>query len=81
MVAGLAPGGCLADPVVNIPLLFGPDGFFNIERHLEGVAWALKYPYTLPAITNALALTFSLILQCLDSGRFSKAKRIIEILE
>ncbi|OCK95734.1 MFS general substrate transporter [Cenococcum geophilum 1.58] len=62
MVAGLALGGCLADPVVNLPWLFGPDGLFNIERHPEGVAWALKYPYALPAITNALALAFSLIL-------------------
>ena len=26
------------------------------------MAWALKYPYALPAITNALALAFSLIL-------------------
>ncbi|EPE27368.1 MFS general substrate transporter [Glarea lozoyensis ATCC 20868] len=30
MVVGLALGGCLADPVVNMPFLFGPDGLFNL---------------------------------------------------
>ncbi|KAH8660885.1 major facilitator superfamily domain-containing protein [Tricladium varicosporioides] len=62
MVAGLALGGCLADPVVNIPFLFGQDGLFNIYRHEGGVAWTLKYPYALPALSNAGALVVSLFL-------------------
>jgi MFS family permease len=62
MVAGLALGGCLADPVVNLPWLFGPKGLFNIAQLPEGVAWALQYPYALPAISNAVALGISLIL-------------------
>ncbi|KAF4633407.1 hypothetical protein G7Y89_g4713 [Cudoniella acicularis] len=56
MVAGLALGGCLADPVVNLPFFFGPDGFFNMSGNAGGVAWALKYPYALPALSNAFAL-------------------------
>ncbi|KAH6674780.1 major facilitator superfamily domain-containing protein [Halenospora varia] len=62
MVAGLALGGCLADPVVNIPFLFGSDGLFNMYGHEGGVAWALKYPYALPALSNAGALVVSLFL-------------------
>ncbi|KAG9232384.1 major facilitator superfamily domain-containing protein [Amylocarpus encephaloides] len=62
MVAGLALGGCLADPVVNIPWLFGQDGWFNVYRNPGGVAWALSYPYALPALSNALALGIALVL-------------------
>ncbi|RDL41651.1 MFS general substrate transporter [Venustampulla echinocandica] len=62
MVAGLALGGCLADPVVNLPWLFGPEGIFNVSDNDGGVAWALKYPYALPALSNAFTLMGSLIL-------------------
>jgi predicted MFS family arabinose efflux permease len=62
MVVGLALGGCLADPVVNMPFLFGPDGLFNLYSNPDGVAWALNYPYALPALTNAFALSLSLFL-------------------
>lgn len=62
MVAGLALGGCLADPVVNMAWLFGPEGLFNVTRNADGVAWALKYPYALPAMSNGVALGISLLL-------------------
>ncbi|TVY84494.1 putative membrane protein, partial [Lachnellula suecica] len=62
MVAGLALGGCLADPVVNMAWLFGPNGVFNVGKNEGGVAWALKYPYALPAMSNAIALGVSLML-------------------
>ncbi|KAI0890914.1 MFS general substrate transporter [Annulohypoxylon nitens] len=62
MVASLALGGCLAEPVVNIPWLFGPDGVFNTSRNPDGVVWALKFPYALPALLNATVLGISFIL-------------------
>ncbi|OAG11773.1 MFS general substrate transporter [Paraphaeosphaeria sporulosa] len=61
-VAALAIGGCLADPVKNIPWLFGPRGLFNFYHHPEGVAWALVYPYALPALFNGAVLATCLIL-------------------
>jgi len=62
MVIGLALGGCLADPVINLPWLFGPDGWLNLARDPEGVAWMRKYSYALPTIVNAGVLTCSLLL-------------------
>jgi MFS family permease len=37
-VAALAIGGCLADPVKNIPWLFGPSGLFNLYHQPDGVS-------------------------------------------
>src|SRR5438045_2773585 len=62
VVVGLALGGCLADPVVNLPALFGPAGWLNVSRNPEGVAWMLQYPYALPTIFNAAVLSGSLLL-------------------
>ncbi|KAF1981531.1 MFS general substrate transporter [Aulographum hederae CBS 113979] len=62
MVAGLALGGCLADPVTNLPWLFGPEGLFNITGDPKGVAWTLLYPYALPAMLNAGLLFLALSL-------------------
>ncbi|KAI1204326.1 MFS general substrate transporter [Annulohypoxylon truncatum] len=62
MVASLALGGCLAEPVVNMPWLFGPGGVLNTSRNPDGVAWALEFPYALPALLNAVVLGASLIL-------------------
>ncbi|KAI0836443.1 MFS general substrate transporter [Hypoxylon sp. FL0890] len=62
MVASLALGGCLAEPVVNLAWLFGPQGVLNTNRNPDGVAWALEYPYALPALLNALLLGISLLL-------------------
>ncbi|KAI0377351.1 MFS general substrate transporter [Hypomontagnella monticulosa] len=62
MVASLALGGCLAEPVVNMAWLFGPNGLLNTSRNPDGVAWAIAYPYALPALLNATILGFSLIL-------------------
>ncbi|KAF1950605.1 MFS general substrate transporter [Byssothecium circinans] len=64
-VAALAIGGCLADPVRNIPWLFGPTGFFNVSSNPEGVAWAVKYPYALPALFNGFILAICLVLAAL----------------
>ncbi|MCJ1420945.1 hypothetical protein MMC32_007305 [Xylographa parallela] len=59
---GLALGGALADPVENIPSLFGPQGMLNWSRSPEGVHWMRVYPFALPTIVNAGALAFSLLL-------------------
>ncbi|KAF2475380.1 MFS general substrate transporter [Lindgomyces ingoldianus] len=61
-VAALAIGGCLADPVDNLPILFGPTGFFNFSGNPKGVDWAVRYPYALPAIFNGTILSFCLVL-------------------
>ncbi|KAI1111463.1 major facilitator superfamily domain-containing protein [Nemania sp. NC0429] len=65
MVLSLALGGCLAEPVVNLPTLFGPHGLFNSSGNPEGVVWALEYPYALPALLNAFLLGSSLLLAVL----------------
>lgn len=65
MVVALTLGGCLADPVVNIPWLFGPDGLFNSSGNPNGVEWALKYPYALPGLFNATVLGISLLVATL----------------
>ncbi|KAI1497934.1 major facilitator superfamily domain-containing protein [Biscogniauxia marginata] len=62
MVASLALGGCLADPVVNLAWLFGPQGLLNTSKNPDGVGWALEYPYALPALLNAVILGIPLIL-------------------
>jgi MFS family permease len=62
MVIGLALGGCLADPIINLPWLFGPDGWLNLAHDPEGVAWMREYSYALPTIFNAGVLTCSLLL-------------------
>lgn len=65
MVAGLALGGCLADPAINLPWLFGPNGLFNIWNHEQGVQWTVNYPYALPALFNVSLLIAGLLLAVL----------------
>jgi MFS family permease len=55
-VIALAVGGCLADPVDNLPYLFGPAGIFNFPKYPTGVKWAVDYPYALPALFNGIVL-------------------------
>lgn len=62
VVIGLFLGGCLADPIVNIPWLFGPTGAWNFSHNPEGVAWMKAYPFALPTLFNAGALMCSLSL-------------------
>jgi hypothetical protein len=62
VVVGLALGGCLADPVTNLPSLFGPQGIFNSSNNPDGVSWMLEYPFALPTIFNGAVLTGSLLL-------------------
>ncbi|KAK3381985.1 major facilitator superfamily domain-containing protein [Podospora didyma] len=62
MVVSLAFGGLLADPVVNLPWLFGPDGALNWSGDSKGVPWLLRHPYALPALVNAGMLSFALLL-------------------
>jgi MFS family permease len=64
-VVALAIGGCLADPVQNLPSLFGPSGLFNVSHDPNGVRWAARYPYALPAIFNGTVLTICLMLAAL----------------
>lgn len=61
-VAALAIGGCLADPVYNVPRLFGPSGILNFDQNPRGVGWALEYPYALPALFNGFILAVCLLL-------------------
>ncbi|KAK8062630.1 MFS general substrate transporter [Apiospora hydei] len=68
MVASLALGGWLAEPVANLPWLFGPGGAFNFDGNPEGVGWALAYPYALPALMNALVLAGTLLLAVFGLG-------------
>jgi MFS family permease len=60
-VIALAVGGCLADPVDNLPYLFGARGLFNLSKDPKGVRWALNYPYALPALFNGVVLTTCLM--------------------
>lgn len=62
VVIGLALGGCLADPIVNLPWLVGPGGILNFAKDAQGVAWMRAYPFALPTIFNAGALICSLLL-------------------
>lgn len=62
MVFGLVVGGFLADPVVNLAWLFGPTGLLNFGNHPDGVEFALKYPYSFPAMLNFMLLATSMIL-------------------
>ncbi|KAK3349477.1 major facilitator superfamily domain-containing protein [Lasiosphaeria hispida] len=62
MVASLAFGGLLAEPVVNLPWLFGPGGLMNWAGNKQGVQWLLDYPYVLPAVLNAAMLGFAFLL-------------------
>lgn len=64
-VIALAVGGCLADPVDNLPSLFGPRGIFNTSNNSSGVLWALHYPYALPALFNGLVIALCLIVATL----------------
>ncbi|KAJ4299071.1 hypothetical protein N0V90_004315 [Kalmusia sp. IMI 367209] len=64
-VAALAIGGCLADPVDNLPWLFGPSGVFNFYKNPDGVGWTLAYPYALPALFNGIVLAICLIFAAL----------------
>lgn len=65
MVASLVLGGMLADPVVNLAWLFGPDGLLNLSHDSRGVQWLAEQPYALPALMNASLLAFALILAIL----------------
>lgn len=64
-VIALAVGGCLADPVDNLPSLFGPRGIFNTSKSPTGVLWALRYPYALPALFNGVVLAACLMVAVL----------------
>jgi MFS family permease len=62
MVFGLAVGGWLADPVTSMAWLFGPKGLLNFSSNPEGLAFAVAFPYALPAMFNFSCLAFSLAL-------------------
>ena len=64
-VAALAIGGCLADPVHNLPWLFGAEGWLNVSGSPGGVAWMQRYPYALPPLFNGTVLALVLLLATL----------------
>ncbi|RYO80528.1 hypothetical protein DL766_009186 [Monosporascus sp. MC13-8B] len=65
MVVTFALSGYLAEPVKNLPWLFGPDGVWNTTGNPEGVEWTLQRPYALPAFMTALILGIPWILAAL----------------
>ncbi|RYP73527.1 hypothetical protein DL771_003566 [Monosporascus sp. 5C6A] len=65
IVVTLALSGYLAEPVKNLRWLFGPDGIWNTTGNSEGVEWALRYPYALPAFMTAMILVIPWILAVL----------------
>ncbi|EGO54253.1 hypothetical protein NEUTE1DRAFT_49163 [Neurospora tetrasperma FGSC 2508] len=56
MVAGLAMGGLLAEPVKAFPGLFGAEGACNWNESKEGVRWMVEYPFALPSVVNAMLI-------------------------
>ncbi|KAI9683925.1 MAG: hypothetical protein M1829_004260 [Trizodia sp. TS-e1964] len=62
VIIGLALGGCLANPTVNMKWLFGPQGYLNFSADPVGVSWTIQHPYALPTVFNALALSCGFIL-------------------
>jgi MFS family permease len=60
-VIALAIGGCLADPVDNLPYFFGTKGLLNFSNNPAGVQWAIDYPYALPTLFNGAVLTICLV--------------------
>ncbi|RYO82764.1 hypothetical protein DL764_009557 [Monosporascus ibericus] len=65
MVVTLALSGYLAEPVKNLPWLFGPHGIWNTTENSKGVEWALQYPYALPPFMTAVILGIPWILAVL----------------
>lgn len=65
MVASLALGGLLADPVRSMPWAFGKHGFLNLDGGDEGVWWAVEFPYALPGVLNAAILGTALVVSWL----------------
>lgn len=65
MVASLALGGLLADPVNNIPWAFGEEGFLNWSGRETGVGWAVEFPYALPGVLNSGVLGTTLVVSWL----------------
>ncbi|ROV89454.1 hypothetical protein VMCG_10199 [Cytospora schulzeri] len=62
MVVSLALGGILAEPVANLPGLFGGDGVLNWGGEENGVRWMAEYPFALPALMDAVVLGLVLVL-------------------
>ncbi|RFU29877.1 hypothetical protein B7463_g6485, partial [Scytalidium lignicola] len=62
---GLALGGFLAQPVKNLSWLFGPNGILNFGGGKDGVEWMVEYPFALPTLFNAWALSCTLLLAVL----------------
>ncbi|KAK3503857.1 hypothetical protein B0T13DRAFT_445149 [Neurospora crassa] len=56
MVAGLAMGGLLAEPVKEFPGLFGTKGALNWNGSEEGVRWMVEYPFALPSVVNTMLI-------------------------
>lgn len=65
MVFGLAIGGWLADPITSMAWLFGAKGLFNFSGNAQGAAFAVAFPYALPALFNFLCLISSFALAVL----------------
>lgn len=45
-------GGMLADPVTNLPSIFGDEAIFGFQ-------WIRDYPYCLPSLVNCVTLSFA----------------------
>lgn len=58
VIIGPILGGSLADPVNNLPHLFGPGSVLGGK---EGVWWMRHWPYALPNILSAIFIFMSLV--------------------
>lgn len=51
VIIGPILGGSLADPVSNLPGIFGPGSFLGGK---DGVRWMERWPFALPNVLSAL---------------------------
>lgn len=58
VIIGPILGGSLADPVHNLPHLFGPGSVFGGK---DGVWWMQHWPYALPNVLSAIFIFLSLL--------------------
>lgn len=58
VIIGPTMGGSLADPVQNVPRLFGPHSIFG---GTEGVWWMQRWPFALPNILSTIFILISFL--------------------
>lgn len=67
-ILGPLMGGLLADPVANLPVLFGEGGLLHCS-------WVEDYPYALPTTINAITLTITTLIVFFGLEETSKSRK------